>query len=65
MDRQSVVDKMVREVSLEVRNNQGKIRELFFKFLVGVLVVENYIAIFAMSVDVYETRVGQRPICDI
>ena len=45
--------------------NQEKIRELFFKFLVGVLVVENYIVIFAMSVAVSETWVGQRSICDI
>ena len=42
--RQSVVDKMVREISLEVREksgkSQGKVREFCFHILVGTLPVQ-------------------------
>ena len=41
--RQSVFDKMVREISLEVRE---KVREFFFSFLVGTLCLQKNIEHF-------------------
>ena len=35
--RQSVVDKIVREISLEVREKSGKVREFCFHIFVGTL----------------------------
>ena len=35
--RQSVVDKMVREISLEIREKSGKSQGILFTFLVGTL----------------------------